>query len=356
MNHEKRSVAPRVSVPIPVFNGAEWIGRAVRSALEQTHDDLEVVVFDNDSTDATVDIVRSFADERVRLYVNPVNIGFVRNQNRALAHSRGEFVKFLHADDALLPTCIARMLELFDRGEDVAMVFARRHIELTDEANPDLRRWRRTYAHLERGFSRLGELNEGKDLFAQWLAADVFGNWIGEPTSVMLCRSCLARTGLFSPAVRVINDVDLWMHAMCCGRVGFIDEELSVYRAGLANLTSGLTAKQRDWLDLLWVLEGLAAETDALEEFPQLQRVLAIQRRRALSGLMRIVLADPSLLPLKVHDFSQWTRYHAKRLLGQRPRLHPPLSPGAERAALAAPRPVPVALPDGTAGLMAVRP
>ena len=340
MNRSAATDVPRVSVAVPVFHGRDWIGRTIETVLEQTFDDFEVVVFDNASTDDTVDVVRGYDDPRIRLFVNVRNLGFVRNQNRAIAYGRGELIKFLHADDALLPHCMERMVELFDRAPGLGLVFARRRIELADESDPNLQRWRATYADLTGGFSELQEVNDGHRLFAEWLEADFFGNWIGEPSSVMMSRECLARTGLFSPYVQIVNDIDLWLRALLQCGVGFLDEELTVYRASRINLTSGLKGKQRDWLDPLWMLEALAAETDALETFPRLRPLLAQTRRRALSGLVRVVAADPALAPEKLKDLRDYVSYRRKVARGVAPRLHPTL----EEAALTglAPRLVPV--------------
>ena len=317
--------APRVSVAVPVYNGRGWIGRTIETVLEQTFEDFEVVILDNASTDDTVEVVRGYADPRIRLYVNAENLGFVRNQNRAIAYGRGDLVKFLHADDALLPHCLERMVELFDRAPGLGLVFSRRRIELADESDPNLQRWRATYADLTSHFSGLDEVNDGHRLFAEWLDGEFFGNWIGEPSSVMMRRDCLARTGLFSPYVQIVNDIDLWLRALLCCGVGFIDEELTVYRASGINLTSGLKGRQRDWLDPLWMLEALAAETDALETFPRLRPLLARTRRRSLSGLARVASAHPSLTPEKLHDISRYLAYRMQAARGVAPRLHPAL-------------------------------
>ena len=131
------SDAPEVSVCIPAYEAEGWIEPAVRSALEQTHGDLEVVVVDNDSTDGTVARVSALAleDPRVRLYANSRNLGVYRNFNRALALSRGRYIKFLCADDVLEPDCVERMLRPFALSPRVGLCFAPRAIVLEDPAD-----------------------------------------------------------------------------------------------------------------------------------------------------------------------------------------------------------------------------
>ncbi len=110
---------PLVTIAIPSFNYAEFLGEAIQSALDQTYATIEVLVLDNASTDDSVAVARSFKDERVRLVVHPENLGLVPNYNAALRLASGEYVALLAADDRLLPTCV----------EDV-MAFRRAHPEI----------------------------------------------------------------------------------------------------------------------------------------------------------------------------------------------------------------------------------
>ena len=151
------SEAPEVSVCIPAYEAEGWIEPAVRSALEQTHRDLEVVVVDNDSTDGTVARVSVLAleDPRVRLYANSRNLGVYGNFNRALALSRGRYIKFLCADDVLEPDCVERMLRPFALSPRVGLCFSPRAIDLEDPADAAGARWK---AKHERTHERFGEL------------------------------------------------------------------------------------------------------------------------------------------------------------------------------------------------------
>src|SRR3954451_22355927 len=100
---------PLVSVCLPVYNGEAWVGKAVESALAQTYENLEIVVSDNASTDGTAAVVRSFDDPRVRLSTAAERVTMSGNHNRAVGLARGGLLKFLHADDSLVPECVAEM-------------------------------------------------------------------------------------------------------------------------------------------------------------------------------------------------------------------------------------------------------
>lgn len=97
-----RHLLPRVSVILPVYNGADTILRAVRSVLNQTHQNLELIVVDDGSTDATRALLESISDERLRV-LSQANQGVATARNLAFRHATGEWIGFIDADDVWLP-------------------------------------------------------------------------------------------------------------------------------------------------------------------------------------------------------------------------------------------------------------
>lgn len=104
--------APTVSVIMTAFNRERYIAASIESVIAQTFDDLELVVVDDGSTDATVEIARRFArrDPRVRVEVNARNLGDYPNRNHAATLARGAFIKYHDSDDLLYPHCLAAMV------------------------------------------------------------------------------------------------------------------------------------------------------------------------------------------------------------------------------------------------------
>lgn len=116
---------PLITVIIPVYNGAEYVGETIESALRQTYRNLEVIVVDDGSTDATLSVLQSYAhqDERVRVISQP-NSGVSKARNTAIAAARGEFIAPLDADDLWLPTKLDRQLRrMLEAGEDTGIVY-----------------------------------------------------------------------------------------------------------------------------------------------------------------------------------------------------------------------------------------
>jgi glycosyltransferase involved in cell wall biosynthesis len=119
MNH------PLVSVLIPTYNSAAYLDRALASAAAQTHQNLQIVVQDNASTDATWDIGTrwSAADPRISCERNHDNVGPLRNWQAGLKRCTGSYIKVLWSDDWMEPTCIAECVARLERARDSALVF-----------------------------------------------------------------------------------------------------------------------------------------------------------------------------------------------------------------------------------------
>jgi glycosyltransferase involved in cell wall biosynthesis len=112
----------RVSVVIPVFNGAATVGRAIESVLAQRFDgEIQVIVVNDGSTDASAEVLRGFG-ERIRV-IDQANRGAAAARNAGAAAARGEYLAFLDADDTWLPGKLATTIPLLDRNHAIVLVF-----------------------------------------------------------------------------------------------------------------------------------------------------------------------------------------------------------------------------------------
>jgi glycosyltransferase involved in cell wall biosynthesis len=116
--------APLVSLLMPVFNQAPFVGRAIASALAQTHRDFEILVLDDGSTDASHEIAADFArrDSRIRLERSGRNEGAAAARNRLLARARGKYICFLDGDDFILPEKTAAQIAFLDAHQEFCAV------------------------------------------------------------------------------------------------------------------------------------------------------------------------------------------------------------------------------------------
>ena len=87
------SKSPLVSIMIPTFNQAQFVGDAIESIISQTYDNLEIIVLDDHSQDSTEKVVKGYDDERIRYIKNEENLGRVNNYRNGLYnHAKGEWV------------------------------------------------------------------------------------------------------------------------------------------------------------------------------------------------------------------------------------------------------------------------
>jgi glycosyltransferase involved in cell wall biosynthesis len=136
---------PVVSVVIPVFNGEPFVGEAIQSVLDQTHQPLEVIVVDDGSTDGSAGVARSFAGVRV---LESENAGPAAARNAGAAVARGEFVAFHDADDVLPPDKLEVQVGYLLDHPEVGCVLGRQEVLL--EEGVELPEWARISPDLER--------------------------------------------------------------------------------------------------------------------------------------------------------------------------------------------------------------
>lgn len=105
-----------VSIVMPAYNNARYVGATIRSVLAQTYRNWELLFVDDCSTDGTGDIAGSFADPRIRIFRNEKNSGAALSRNRALREAKGKWVAFLDGDDWWHPEKLERQLEFMKRG------------------------------------------------------------------------------------------------------------------------------------------------------------------------------------------------------------------------------------------------
>ena len=112
---------PKVSVVVPVWNGARTVARALASIFAQSHRDYEIVVVDDGSTDDTRAILAAHLD-RIRLVSQP-NRGVSAARNAGVRASGSEYIAFLDDDDEWMPDKLARCVPVLDQDPDCALVY-----------------------------------------------------------------------------------------------------------------------------------------------------------------------------------------------------------------------------------------
>lgn len=104
-----------VSIIIPTYNGEKYIKETIDSCLNQTYQNVEIIVIDDCSSDNTINILKGYS-EKIRLYLNEQNQGISKNVNKGVFLSTGEYFILLGHDDLLAPNHIEIMVDEFDNN------------------------------------------------------------------------------------------------------------------------------------------------------------------------------------------------------------------------------------------------
>ena len=114
---------PLVSVIMNCFNGEEYLREAVNSVIKQNYENWEIIFWDNQSTDKSAEIFKSYKDKRLKYYYASSHSGILDEaRNYALKKANGDFIAFLDVDDWWLPNKLEKQIPLFD-DPDVGLVY-----------------------------------------------------------------------------------------------------------------------------------------------------------------------------------------------------------------------------------------
>jgi glycosyltransferase involved in cell wall biosynthesis len=200
--------APAVSVLMAVFNGAPWVEDAIGSVLEQTLEDLELIVIDDGSTDATPEILGRVRDPRLRVERRPPG-GLTRSLNVALGFARSALIARLDADDLALPERLERQRAFLAANAEVGLLGT--GAREVDEAGRTAREIRPPA--------------DDRAIRRALIRRNPFVH-----SSVMMRRSVLERVGGYDEALPVAQDYDLWMRMSRLTRLANLPEPLVVRR------------------------------------------------------------------------------------------------------------------------------
>jgi hypothetical protein len=219
------STPVKVSVVLPTYNRGHVVGDAMRSALGQTYGDLELIVVDDGSTDATPEVVRAFADPRV-VPVRARNGGAAGARNVALGVARGELVSFIDSDDLWKPDKLAREIAFLARHPEADAVFADLEKIDGDRFVPSFMRETPVFADRLPGLSAADGVVLGqREMFLVLLEESPV-----LPTAFTVRRRVFDVTGGFDEGWRSFSDWEFFIRFARRFRYGFIDRPHAVLR------------------------------------------------------------------------------------------------------------------------------
>lgn len=230
--------SPLVSICIPTYKGAEFLGKTLDSVLNQSYPHFELLVLDDNSPDNTPSIVSAYQDQRIKYVRNAQNQGPQENWNKCLELAQGKYFKLLPHDDLLAPGCLEEQVSILeaDKSGEIALVFGARQI--IDPSGRVL---------TERGLPgvKAGRI-ERSALIKQCIRAGT--NLIGEPGNGLFRRSLIQSVGVYDASHPYLVDLDYWFRILMHGDAYYTKKITSAFRvcAGSWSVSIG-GAQYRDF-------------------------------------------------------------------------------------------------------------
>lgn len=261
-----RSVEPLVSVIVPAYNDAAFIGAAIESALAQDYPRLEVIVVDDGSTDETVSKAAGYG-ERVRV-IEQRNSGAAVARNRGMEAARGELIAFLDADDFWLAGKIRTQVEHLQRHPDIGAVYSRWAEWYWPQVADPL-----TVVPASSAVEPLGiDLDE-----SGWIYPKLLLDCSVHTSTAVLRKQVVERVGGFDGQLRKGQDYDYWLRCSRFTQFHKINRPLSLYRIRSDSITRRASTVNYGAM----VIEGALAKWGSAGPDGARANSLLLARRRA---------------------------------------------------------------------------
>jgi glycosyltransferase involved in cell wall biosynthesis len=210
----------RVSIVIPAYNHADFLAQAIESVLAQDYPDIELIVLDDGSTDATPQVLTRYAGRF--FWETQTNMGQAATLNKGWTMARGAILGYLSADDVLRPECVRAAVEVFEAHADVVLTYC--DFELID---PRLRIIRTIHA----------EEFDYRRMVVDFVCAPGPG--------VFLRRSAFEAAGGWDPALRQMPDYEYWLRLGLAGVFKRIPRTLAAFRVHEGSATFSAVPPER---------------------------------------------------------------------------------------------------------------
>ena len=200
-----------VSIVLPVYNGARFLSQSIESCLQQTYRNIELIVVDDGSKDNSVDIVRSYDDQRIKLVRHETNRKLPAALNTGFEHATGFYLTWTSHDNYYAPTAVAEMVHFIEENPHIQFVFTDDYF--VDEADQTL------------GLVKRGPVER---LSTESCLGGGF----------LYTRSVYETVGDYCEETFLAEDYDYWLRVATCFNLGHLPQPLYYYRQHPDSLTS----------------------------------------------------------------------------------------------------------------------
>lgn len=227
-----------ISICIPVYNGEIYLRKCLDSCLSQDYSNYEVLVCDDGSTDASMQIVLEYQNKYPQLVVfeNEKNLGLVGNWNRCVELAKGEWVKFVFQDDYISKNCLLEFAAVME--ESTQLIVSKRHFILPQGHNENTHNYYTQIVRtLENSCRATGNVYPSKticDAAIKYMCM----NFIGEPSLSCFRKSITSEIGWYNKDLKQICDLEFALRIACKYGLTYIPQQICSFRIHENSTTS----------------------------------------------------------------------------------------------------------------------
>lgn len=227
LQHVEIENLPLVSVIINCYNSAQYLRETIDSVLAQTYPHWEIIFWDNQSTDESAEIFKSYSDTRLKYYYAPVHAKLGQARNLAVMLAQGEWIGFLDCDDIWLPEKLEKQIAIIvEEGEDLGLVYGQ--MLVLDSRSASASQWSGRMSKYAKK-TLLKTLPEGR-VFEKLLLLDFI------PLVTAIVRTVLYRdVGGVSGHFEMAEDYDLFVKIAALKKARAVQSVIGLYRIHQSN-------------------------------------------------------------------------------------------------------------------------
>jgi glycosyltransferase involved in cell wall biosynthesis len=216
----------KVSICIPLYNHKNFIGRCIDSVLNQTYQNIEIIVSDDNSSDNGVDLVENIKDSRIKIIKNKINLGPSVNINKAVENAVGDYIIVLASDDMLYSDTIDKYLQKTLESPEALLYFG--WFQTIDQNDIEIDSYNMV----------VGNKSRNPELYLWELFS---GNNFLMGSGVLYKKNFFEIVGKFDPLLIQTQDMDMWVRTLTAGhKISIVEEKIIKYRIHSDNLSNNL--------------------------------------------------------------------------------------------------------------------
>jgi glycosyltransferase involved in cell wall biosynthesis len=286
-----------VSVVIPVYNGEKTIRETIESILNQTFKDFELIIINDGSEDATLEVVSSFQDTRLKVFSYP-NAGLSASRNRGTFHAVGEYISFIDADDLWTPDKLEAQLKTLQDNPEAAVAYS--WTNYIDESSQFLRPG--------------GKPTASGNVLGKLLVI----NFLENGSNALFLRQALIDVGGFDESLSCAEDWDIYLRLAAHYSFVVVPSPQILYRVSTHSMSTNVVRQEAACLTVLKRAYAQAPKSiQYLKKYTwaNLYTYLSFKALDAYADRHRGLIATRFLWQLITNDLSSLQRYSTWQVL-----------------------------------------